>query len=59
VTSKWPGAFFSRDGVRYISVAGRAVEGDRGGVTQRPPTFGGMAHNSYLEVWCGCVCVGE
>lgn len=49
----WPGAFFAPAGVRYVSVAGRAVRGNRDADRRTVP---GYAAGSYQQVrvrpWC-------
>jgi pimeloyl-ACP methyl ester carboxylesterase len=47
--ARWPGAHFAGRGVRYIAVAGRAVQGDRGASSRTLP---GYSHSAYSQV-CG------
>lgn len=46
----WPGAFFERQGVRYVSVAGRAVRGNSEADRRSVP---GYAAGSYQQVSAG------
>lgn len=52
VDANWPGGAFQEAGVKYVAVAGRAVQGCAKEASGKERTLRGYAHASYMQV-CG------
>ena len=47
VNSRWPGAYFAKDGVKYVAVGSKAVQADK---TAPRKTLQGYSYGSYKQV---------